>query len=341
MNIEELIRPNILAMKPYSSARSEYTGSEGIFLDANENPYGELNRYPDPYQSKLKTALSQLKNIPTENIFLGNGSDEVIDLCIRIFCTPGKHAIITLSPTYGMYQVSAQLNDVKNIEIPLNSIFQPNLPAIAPYLNSVTEARILFLCSPNNPTGNSLQHMETLIQQFSGIVVVDEAYIDFNPEASVLPLIQKYPNLIISQTMSKAWGHAAIRVGIAYASKQIISVMNKVKPPYNISKLNQEAAHKALQNKEMYNKSVSEILDQRALLSKALLKCKCVEMIYPSDSNFLLVKTTRATEIYNTLLEKKIITRNRDSVVKDCIRITVGTASENQRLIEEFSKLEA
>jgi len=341
MNIEELIRPNILAMKPYSSARSEYTGSEGIFLDANENPYGELNRYPDPYQSKLKTALSQLKNIPTENIFLGNGSDEVIDLCIRIFCTPGKHAIITLSPTYGMYLVSAQLNDVKNIEIPLNSIFQPNLPAISPYLNSVTEARILFLCSPNNPTGNSLQHMETLIRQFSGIVVVDEAYIDFNPEASVLPLIQKYPNLIVSQTMSKAWGHAAIRVGIAYASKQIISVMNKVKPPYNISKLNQEAALKALQNTDLYNKTVSEILEQRTLLSQALLKCKCVEMIYPSDSNFLLVKTTRATEIYNTLLEKKIITRNRDSVVKDCIRITVGTASENQRLIEEFSKLEA
>lgn len=333
MNIQSLIRPNVLAMKPYSSARDEFNGTEGIFLDANENPFGNLNRYPDPYQRKLKLVLSQLKGISTENIFIGNGSDEVIDLTYRIFCTPGSDSAISFPPTYGMYEVSANLNDVKMIQIPLNSDFQIDIPKLKPYLNSPDAAKLLFICSPNNPTGNNLNNLEIILEQFRGIVFVDEAYIDFSSAASAISLLGKYPNLIVSQTLSKAWGHAAIRVGIAYAGSEIISMINKVKPPYNVSALNQKAALEALQNTERFTLTLQTILEQKERLQIELSQLSFVKKIYPSDANFLLVETTNAQAIYGYLVERNIITRNRHSVVNQCIRISIGTPEENTQLI--------
>ncbi len=333
--LEKTIRTNILALKPYSSARDEFNGKDGIFLDANENPFGNLNRYPDPYHKVLKEKLSELKNSSTENIFVGNGSDEVIDLVFRIFCTPGKDKVIVCPPTYGMYQVSANINDVEIISIPLNENFQLDVEKILK-----TKAKIIFLCSPNNPTANNLENIETIIKKFNGIVFVDEAYIDFSTQESLLHKVNDYPNLIVSQTLSKAWGRAAIRIGIAYANKQIISYYNKVKPPYNVSQINQHEAINAFDDTETFTKNIKTILAQRSWLEKQLSSLSIVERIYPSDANFVLVKTINANAIYQKLVEEKIVVRNRHSVVENCLRITVGEPFENVKLIDSLKKIE-
>ncbi len=327
-NITNLIRKNILALTPYSSARDEYKSNQGIFLDANENPFGNLNRYPDPYQWRLKQILSSQKKVGIENILIGNGSDEIIDLVQRVFCEPNEDKIIICPPTYGMYEVYANINNLKIISIPLTEDFQLNTGAIL-----AQNAKILYLCSPNNPSGNSLKNLEYVIENFNGIVFLDEAYIDFSEEPSLVSKIKHYPNLIVSQTFSKARGLAAVRIGIAYANETIISFMNKVKPPYNVSRLNQEAAVQSLADEAYFKSNVQLIQSERELLKQSLLALDFVTKIYPSDANFLLVEMENATAIYNSLIEQQIITRNRSSVVENTIRITIGTPRENQQLI--------
>jgi len=334
MKIDNLIRTNILNLSPYSSARDEFTGSEAIFLDANENPFGTLNRYPDPHQKQLKNRLSQLKNINSDRIFIGNGSDEVIDLALRIFCTPGRDKIIICPPTYGMYQVSAATNDIEVIKIPLTHDFQLDTQRILE-----AEAKMLFLCSPNNPTGNSLNDLEYIISNFNGIVFLDEAYIDFSPHNSFINLLGKYDNLIVSQTLSKAWGHAAIRVGMAFSSPYIIHYFNKIKPPYNVSELNQKAALVALDNIDDFYKNCQTIKDQKEQLITELSVLNIVKKIYPSDANFLLLEMKDATSTYNYLVENKIIARLRHSVVPNTLRITIGTLEENQILIQQLQNI--
>ncbi|OPC06120.1 histidinol-phosphate transaminase [Elizabethkingia ursingii] len=331
-NLESLVRPNILKLKPYSSARDEYNGDSGIFLDANENPFGTLNRYPDPYQKEVKEKLSALKNIPVSQIFLGNGSDEVIDLVFRIFCTPGNDKALVFTPTYGMYEVSANINDTELLQLPLNCNFQIDRDAVIPFLKD-ENLKLIFICSPNNPTGNSIENIDFILENFNGIVFVDEAYIDFSSQKSWTEKLEQYPNLIISQTFSKARGLAAVRVGIAYSSPEIISLLNKTKPPYNVSQLNQEAALIALVDDEKYQSEIKTILEEKERLKKALLKLTVIKKIYPSDANFILAEVNDADEIYNNLVQQKIITRNRNSVIANCIRITIGTTEENNQLI--------
>ncbi|MDR2229027.1 MAG: histidinol-phosphate transaminase [Flavobacteriaceae bacterium] len=331
-NLESLVRPNILKLKPYSSARDEYNGDTGIFLDANENPFGTLNRYPDPYQKEVKEKLSALKNIPVSQIFLGNGSDEVIDLVFRIFCTPGNDKALVFTPTYGMYEVSANINDTELLQLPLNRNFQIDKEAVIPFLKD-ENLKLIFICSPNNPTGNSIENVDFILENFNGIVFVDEAYIDFSSQKSWTEKLEQYPNLIISQTFSKARGLAAVRVGIAYSSPEIISLLNKTKPPYNVSQLNQEAALIALVDDEKYQSEIKTILEEKERLEKALLKLAVIKKIYPSDANFILAEVNDADEIYNNLVQQKIITRNRSSVIANCIRITIGTTEENNKLI--------
>lgn len=331
---EKLIRPNILALKPYSSARDEFNGKTGIYLDANENPFGNLNRYPDPYQNALKDKLSSIKNIDMENIFVGNGSDEAIDLAFRIFCYPAEDKVIVCPPTYGMYEVLANINEIEIISIPLDDNFHLNVKDILD-----TDAKMIFLCSPNNPTGNSLDNVESIIQKFNGIVFVDEAYIDFSKQESLLRKVNEYPNLIVSQTLSKAWGKAAIRVGIAYACKEIISYYNKVKPPYNVSQLNQYEAIKTLEETDVFTKNKQSILSQRTRLIEHLSEMNFVEKIYPTDANFILVKTKNANVIYQKLIDEKIVVRNRHSVIENCLRITVGEPFENIKLLESLKKI--
>jgi histidinol-phosphate aminotransferase len=338
-DIEKIVRPNILELKPYSSAREEYSGNDGIFLDANENPFGRYNRYPDPYQRALKEKLALLKNVSVENIFIGNGSDEVIDLAFRIFCNPGVDKVVIFPPTYGMYEVLAKINNVEVISIPLNENFQINLDQFFSYKDQLANAKILFLCSPNNPTGNSLENIETIIQNFNGIVFIDEAYIDFSSKKSYISKINIYPNLIVSQTFSKAWGKAAIRIGIAYANKEIISYFNKVKPPYNVSALNQAEAIKALSQYDVFEKNLKIILEQRKWLIDQLSKIDFILHIYPTDANFVLVKTKDANYIYKKLIENKIIVRNRHTIIENCLRITVGKPEENRKLIEVLKSI--
>lgn len=327
-NINQLIRENIANLLPYSSARDEFSGTEGIFLDANENPFGSLNRYPDPYQWRLKQILSSKKKVAIENILIGNGSDEIIDLVQRVFGEPNEDAIIICPPTYGMYEVYANINNLKIISIPLTENFELNPEAILEQ-----KAKILYLCSPNNPTGNSLENLECIIQNFNGIVFVDEAYIDFSKQRSLLEKIKIYPNLIVSQTFSKARGLAAARIGIAYANAEIINVLSKVKPPYNVSELNQEAAINALADDSVFKKNIDLIIEEREKLKIALSKFEFVTNIYPSDANFLLVEMENSIAIFEALIERQIITRNRNSVVKNTIRITVGTPQENKLLV--------
>ena len=327
-NINNLIRKNILSLKPYSSARDEYKSNEGIFLDANENPFGNLNRYPDPYQWRLKQILSSQKRVAINEILIGNGSDEIIDLVQRVFCEPDEDKIIICPPTYGMYEVYANINNVEVISIPLTNDFQLNTEAIL-----AQNAKVLYLCSPNNPTGNALENLDYIIENFNGIVFLDEAYIDFSESPSLVSKINEYPNLIVSQTFSKARGLAAVRVGIAYANEAIISVMNKVKPPYNVSQLNQEAAVFALADDANFKANVALIKLEREKLKNLLLELDFVVKIYPSEANFLLVEMENATAIYNSLIEQQIITRNRSSVVENTIRISIGTPRENQQLV--------
>lgn len=335
--IQQLVRKNIQNLVPYSSARDEFKGNDAIFLDANENPFGKLNRYPDPYQRELKFLLSEEKNIPQNNIFIGNGSDEVIDLTLRIFCEPQQDKILICPPTYGMYEVSADINNIETIKVPLTDDFQLDIPTVLDKIKTES-VKIVFLCSPNNPTGNSLNDIDLLLEKFNGIVVVDEAYIDFSERQSYLQKIKDYPNLIVSQTFSKAWGLAGARVGLAYAAEEIIAFFNRVKPPYNISQLNQQAAIETLKNKPEFKQNLTTILTERERLTNELQQLNLIQKIYPTDANFILVKIPDATEVYQQLVRQRIITRNRSSVISDCIRITIGTPEENDLLINELKK---
>jgi len=338
--LDKLVRENVKNLVPYSSARDEFKGKTGIFMDANENPFGTLNRYPDPYQRELKAAISKIKGINEERIFLGNGSDEIIDLCFRVFCNPGTDKALIFPPTYGMYEVSASVNDISIIKVPLNSDFQIDIPKVKPLLSD-KHLKLIFICSPNNPTANSMNHsdIEDILSEFSGIVVIDEAYIDFSNKPSFLNLINKYPNLIVMQTFSKAFGLAGVRVGMSFTGQEIIQYFNKLKPPYNISSINQKAALKKLGRIEEYKSQVIKLKSEREKLAGALVKMKFVEKVYPSDSNFLLVRVNNANYIYNELIKKNIVIRNRSSVVQNCLRITVGRHSENAVLIKAMKEM--
>jgi len=339
-NINNLVRANIKALKAYSSARDEFKGTADVFLDANENPFGDLNRYPDPQQREIKEKLSAIKKVETNQIFVGNGSDEVIDVAFRIFCEPGKDKVLTFSPTYGMYDVSANINNIEVIEQPLINDFQISLNQLQPYLD-FEELKIIFICSPNNPTGNSInpEDIEYILENFNGIVIVDEAYIDFSSQASFIKKIDKYNNLIVSQTFSKAWGLAGVRVGVAYANEAIIKLYNRVKPPYNVSTLNQEAVLKSLNNVEEVTQNIDTILLERTKLKDALSTLSIVKKVYPTDANFLLVEVDDANKTYQYLIEKKVIIRNRNTQVENCIRITVGTKEENEKLISALKNI--
>lgn len=338
MDLTKVIRPNILALAPYSCARDEFKGEASVYVDANESPYNNgVNRYPEPLQPEVKALLAPLKGVRTSQIFLGNGSDEAIDLVYRIFCRPAVDNVVAISPSYGMYQVCADVNDVEYRAVPLTDDFQLNKEALVAQKDANT--KVLWVCSPNNPTGNAfaLADIEWLLQAFSEqIVVIDEAYIDFSSQPSLLSVLDKYENLIVLQTLSKAWGQAAIRCGIAYASEAIIAYFNNVKYPYNVNLLTQQQAVKVLCNPEKQRRQVEEILSQRDVLQELLQSLPCVKQIYPSDANFLLVKVTDANAIYLYLQQKGIIVRNRNKVqlCGNCLRITVGTPEENATLYE-------
>lgn len=326
--ITNLIRKNIQNMQPYSSARDEYEGKEGIFLDANENPFGSLNRYPDSNPWRLKQILSSQKKVKSSEILIGNGSDEIIDLVQRVFCEPKEDAIIVCPPTYGMYEVYAAVNNLEVIKINLTTDYQLNLDAILDQ-----KAKMIYVCSPNNPTGNVLENIESILQNFKGIVFVDEAYIEFSNVPSLVGKINQYPNLIVSQTFSKARGLAAARIGVAYANEIIIEALEKIKPPYNISQLNQDAAVLSLANADALKTNIAVLIQEREKLENNLVSLDFVTKVYPSQANFILVEMKNATKIFNQLIEQQIITRNRTSVVKNCIRITVGTPKENEQLL--------
>ena len=339
--IEALVRPNIRALCPYSTARDEYQGPLGIFLDANESPYPTgWNRYPDPRQKALKKQISNIKGVPAECIFLGNGSDEAIDLMFRIFCTPGVDNAVAIEPSYGMYTVAADINDVQMRSVPLGPDF--SLPVEALLEEADAHSKLLFLCSPNNPSGNAFPaaELETLIRRWNGIVVLDEAYADFSAEGSLRGRLSEFPNLVIFQTMSKAYGLAALRLGMAFASPYIISLMSMVKYPYNINQSTQDLAAKAL--REPVEGKVAEIVAQRRRLAAALPAFRCVRRVYPSDANFLLVQVDDADTLYAHLLADGIIVRNRSRVplCADCLRITVGLPSENDKLLKSLEAYE-
>jgi histidinol-phosphate aminotransferase len=333
--IRDLVRPNILNLAPYSSAREEFTSEEGIFLDANENPFGIYNRYPDPYQRQLKEKLAQIKGCQANQIFVGNGSDEVIDLAFRIFCEPYKDKALAFTPTYGMYEVSANINAVEIIKIPLTTDFQLDIKVIKPYLSDES-VKLLFLCSPNNPTGNSLriEDIVYILQNFKGMVILDEAYIDFAQQASFLSRLNEFPRLIISQTLSKAWGLAGLRLGLAFMNEETLAFYNKVKAPYNVSAINQQTALKTLENEAEFQSKVSTILKERTKLIQQLENTSIIKKVYPTDANFILVEVENANELYQKLVSQQVIIRNRNSVVKNALRITVGTAAENERLMK-------
>jgi len=341
MNIQDLIRPTIKALKPYSSARDEFQGNSDdmVFLDANENPFENgVNRYPDPQQRTLKSLLSKIKGVPQQNILLGNGSDEVLDLIYRAFCEPNQDNIITLPPTYGMYSVLANINAIEIKSVQLDADFQPKVDEILNTANA--NSKLLFLCSPNNPTGNSFEakSIERLVKEFNGIVVIDEAYIDFSNEESWASRLNEFSNLIITQTLSKAYGMAGIRLGICYASEEIISVLNRIKPPYNVNELTQLKAISQLEQQELTQNQVTGILKERDLLITKLESVDYISKIYPSDANFLLAKVDNATKRYNQLIDKGIVIRNRTSQpgCENCLRFTIGTPKENEKLIKEL-----
>lgn len=340
-DVNAWMRPNIRAMQPYSSARDEFHGSASVFLDANENPYNApYNRYPDPMQWTLKARISEIKGVPVESIFLGNGSDEPIDLLLRAFCEPGKEKMLTTDPTYGMYQVAAEVNNVACVKVPLRDDFSLDLPALLAHIDDAT--KLIYLCSPNNPTGNSLGHdaIREVLRRFRGIVVVDEAYIDFSAGPSFLRELGEWPNLVVLQTLSKAWGCAAIRLGMAFASPEIIGVLNKIKYPYNVNLLTQEKALELLDEDRMRTQ-LAQILQERTRLCRDLSAIPLVRRIYPTDANFLLVDVGDADGVYHKLVEEGIIVRNRNRVTlcRGCLRITVGTPEEDDRLLEALKNM--
>lgn len=345
--IDKLVRNNIRRMTAYSSARHEFSGEATVFLDANENAFGSplsdnYNRYPDPLQGKLKEKISSIKGVPTQNIFIGNGSDEAIDLLFRIFCEPGKDNAIIFPPTYGMYEVCAEMNDIALKKIPLLENFQLNLTATEEAIDANT--KLIFICSPNNPTGNSInrEDIEVLLNNFDGLVVVDEAYINYARQKTFIQELTEYPNLVILQTLSKAWGLAGLRLGMAFAGQPVIDFMNKVKYPYNISTATQQLALDALNNISSVNNWTKTTVDQREWLGKELLSLPFAQAVYPSDANFLLVKMQNARDIYEYLSGKGIIVRDRSKVIlcDDCLRITIGIPEENKTLLQELINYE-
>lgn len=347
-DLNKILRENIKKFVPYSSARDEYKGSVGIFLDANENSFGSpleknYNRYPDPLQLKLKEKISRIKGVPVKNIFLGNGSDEVIDILFRAFCDPGNDNVILCPPTYGMFEVSANINDVIIKKVPLlPDGFYLYSNMILESVENDSSTKLIFLCSPNNPTGNSMnrEDVEYILNYFDGIVVIDEAYINFSKHKSFIAELTEYPNLVVMQTLSKAWGMAGLRIGMAFASEEIISVLNKIKPPYNINEASQQLALKALDNVDQVNDWIKEIVSEREKLIALLPDFSFVQKIYPSDANFLLVKVNEPKKLYSYLVGKEIIVRDRSSVplCEGCLRITVGTKEENKKLIEALKQ---
>lgn len=342
MDLEKLVRNNIKALKPYSSARDEFSGEAEVFLDANENPFNNpYNRYPDPLQWTLKEKIGTIKNIDPKKIFLGNGSDEPIDIVFRAFCEPGIDNVVSIDPTYGMYQVAADINNVEVHKVKLNEDFGFSAQKLLDASNIYTKA--IFICSPNNPTANLLDQSEIikLLTGFDGLVVVDEAYIDFSPESSLLPELDKYENLVILQTFSKAWGMAGIRLGMAFAHPEIIRIFNKIKYPYNINILTQEKALELLDHAEEKQEWVNTIVDERGKMVRKLFKLPFVQVVYPSDANFILVKMHDARGIYEYLTEQKIIVRDRSKIAlcDDCLRITIGSPEENKKLRKALKEL--
>jgi histidinol-phosphate aminotransferase len=340
--LKDLVRPNIWNLKPYASARNEFRGEASVFLDANENPYNTpYNRYPDPMLRALKMRISELKDIAPEHIFTGNGSDEAIDLVIRAFCEPGVDNMVAISPSYGMYEVAAATNNVQCVKVNLGPGFTLNADAILHAANEHTKA--VYLCSPNNPTGNLLSREEIfrILKYFQGIVAVDEAYIDFAPSPSFIRQLLSFPNLIVLQTLSKAWGAAGIRLGMAFASPEIIAILNKIKYPYNVSAPAQQCALEILSHEERMKSQLGEILHERTAVEAALQRLPCVKRVYPSDANFILVKVTDANAAYRYLREKKVIVRNRHSVAlcEDCLRISIGRPEENRLLVRALGEM--
>ena len=345
-NLNNLLRENIKKLVPYSSARDEFKGEASILIDANENPFGsplnhDYNRYPDPLQHQVKAKLSKIKGVPSENIFLGNGSDEAIDILYRAFCTPGVDNVILVPPTYGMYEVSANINDVAFKRVNLTADYQLDLDGIANAIDAHT--KLIFICSPNNPTGNSIrrQDIETILNNFQGLVVVDEAYINFSAVKSFTQELAEYPNLVVLQTLSKAWGLAALRLGMAFASKEIIAVYNKIKPPYNINQATQDIVLEALDKVDQVNDWIKETVAEREKLVRELLELDYVQNITPSDANFILVKMDQPREVYDYLVQYGIIVRDRSKVelCEGCLRITVGTPAENKTLLEKLNQI--
>lgn len=344
-DLNSLVRENIRRLKPYSSARSEFAGDAEIFLDANENAFGSpagngYNRYPDPLQMELKDRIAKMNNVSSSQIFVGNGSDEAIDLIFRIFCEPGRDEVIICPPTYGMYRVSADINDVKIREVQLTDDFQLDVDGILSTTHERT--KLVFICSPNNPTGNLMRREDVLkvLGNFDGIVVVDEAYIHFADEPSMTADLERFPNLLVMQTFSKAWAMAGLRVGLAFASEPIIDLMNRVKPPYNVSSIAQRGVIDAIADRATVEDWISQTVSERNRLSLALESLTFVQRVYPTDANFVLVKTSDSPAIYRYLIKEKIVVRNRSSVqlCEGCLRITVGTPQENERLLKALSK---
>lgn len=336
-DVAALVRPNIASLCPYSTARDDYKGPLGIFLDANESPYPTgYNRYPDPHQKLLKQRIGEIKGMPVSNIFIGNGSDEAIDLVFRVFFNPGKDNVVAISPSYGMYSVAADINDVEVRQVQLRDDF--SLPVEDLFAACDSNTKAIFLCSPNNPSGNafSTEVLMGIVSRFKGMVVVDEAYVDFSEIPSLRSKVTEYPNLIVLQTLSKAWGMAGLRLGLAFADDYVIALMSSVKYPYNINQTAQETVLKQLQ--EPIDEKIKEIVAERGRVSEALSGMACVKKVYPSDANFLLVKVDDADEMYNHLLEDRIIVRNRNKVkgCAGCLRITIGLKEENDRLIASF-----
>lgn len=336
--LQELTRKNVWELKPYSSARDEYSGVEAsVFLDANENPFNTpINRYPDPLQHELKSLIAPIKGVDAEQIFLGNGSDEAIDLLFRAFCNPGVDNVVAIEPTYGMYKVCADVNDVEYRKVLLNDTF--DLDAKELLAKTDQNTKLIFICSPNNPTGNALnrQQIDIVLDRFDGLVVIDEAYADFSAHESLLKSLSKYENLIVLQTFSKAWGCAAIRLGMAFTNKEIIGILNKIKYPYNVNLLTQQEAIKILKDYNKVTEWVKVLLEERGRLMQQVRELPCTEKVYPTDANFFLVKVTDANAIYKFLVSKGIIVRNRTNVTLcgNCLRITIGTQSENDELIK-------
>ncbi len=342
--LNTLVRDNIRELIPYSSARNEFSGKASVFLDANESPFNApYNRYPDPLQTELKKKVSSLYQIPLHNIFLGNGSDEAIDLIYRIFCRPGIDNVISIAPSYGMYEVSAGINDVEFRKVLLNKDFSFSSASILQSADSFS--KLVFLCSPNNPTGNllSTEEIRNLLNRFTGIAVVDEAYIDFAKSDGMLPFLEEFPNLIVLRTFSKAWGLPGIRLGMAFASEEIIQLFNKVKYPYNLNILTQKFALENLKNTRQKDKWVNEIIEQRRIMEKELSEIHKVKKIFPSDANFLLVRMKQARELYLYLIDKEIIVRDRSGVIlcEDSLRITLGSREENQALMKEIKHFDS